>query len=255
MEMKDKVVVVTGAAQGIGRALAHAFAGQGARKVVVADLKLEGIQKVAADINGLAVACDVSREDDIQALVKTTEAQVGPIDVFFCNAGIIGPEGGLEISNEVWDAMWKIHSMAHVWAARAVVPSMLARGGGYFCSTASAAGVLALMESPAYSVTKHAAVAFAEWLSITHHDKGLRVSCLCPQAVDTAMIANGGGSAGVDGVLSPDAVAAEVIQAMREERFFVFPHPNVEQYMATRGSQHARWLNGMRRGYAKLSKG
>jgi NAD(P)-dependent dehydrogenase (short-subunit alcohol dehydrogenase family) len=254
MDVNGKVVVVTGAAQGIGRALAEEFAAQGARKVVLADLHLDKVQAAAAPIGGLAVQCDVSREDSIRALVETAQAEVGPIDVFFCNAGIIGPEGGLDLEDAVWDAMWKIHTMAHVWAARAVVPSMIARGGGYFCSTASAAGVLALMESPAYSVTKHAAVAFAEWLSITHHDKGLRVSCLCPQAVDTAMIANGGGSAGVDGVLSPQTVAKHVLEAMKEERFFVFPHPTVEQYMAVRGSQHPRWLAGMRRGFAKLTK-
>lgn len=253
MEVRDKVVVVTGAAQGIGRALARRFAAAGARKVVVADLDQAACDAVAREIGGIGLRCDVSRESDIQALVRSVEAQCGGIDVFFSNAGILGPRGGYEVADEVWQRMWAIHCMAHVWAARAVVPGMLERGGGYFLSTASAAGVLTILESAPYAVTKHGAVAFAEWLSVTHGGRGLRVSCLCPQAVATAMVSGDGGSAGGDGVLSPEAVADAVLQAMADERFFVFPHPQVEQYMAVKGSNHPRWLAGMRKAYARLT--
>ena len=179
MDVRGKVAVITGAASGIGRATALKFAAEGAAGVVVADMNEAGLQPVAQAVNGLAVRCDVSREADIQALVAAAEKRYGRVDIYFSNAGI-GNSRGMEPDDEMWDKMWKIHGMAHVWAARAVVEPMIARGGGYFIITASAAGLLNIVESAAYAVTKHAAVAFAEWLSIAYGRRGLGVSCLCP---------------------------------------------------------------------------
>ncbi|HET6794822.1 MAG TPA: SDR family NAD(P)-dependent oxidoreductase, partial [Acidimicrobiales bacterium] len=189
MEIRGKVAVVTGAASGIGRALCVAFAEQGAKAVVAADVDSEGAEAVAAEISSggvgaLGVATDVSVEADVQALVRRTEEAFGPIDVFCSNAGII-VVGGVEASDEAWDRIWRINVMSHVYAARAVLPGMLERGSGYLVHTASAAGLLTQLGSAPYSVTKHAVVALAEWLSITHGDAGVRVSCLCPQAVAT----------------------------------------------------------------------
>ena len=195
MDVRGKVAVITGGASGIGRATALKFAAEGAAGVVVADMNEAGLQPVAQAVNGLAVRCDVSREADIQALVAAAEKRYGRVDIYFSNAGI-GNSRGMEPDDEMWDKMWKIHGMAHVWAARAVVEPMIARGGGYFIITASAAGLLNIVESAAYAVTKHAAVAFAEWLSIAYGRRGLGVSCLCPQAVRTGMVPGDGGSAG-----------------------------------------------------------
>ena len=246
MELKGKVAVVTGAASGLGRAAALRFAQEGAADVVVADLNEAGLAPVADAVSGLAVACDVGREAGIRHLVEQAEKRYGRVDVFFSNAGIIG-EGGPEAPDELWDRMWRIHVMAHVWAARAVVEPMIARGGGYFVITASAAGLLNIVESAPYGVTKHAAVAFAEWLSIAYGRRGLGVSCLCPQAVRTGMVPGDGGSAGVDGILSAEAVADEVVKTMREERFLVLPHPQVLQYMRNKTADYGRWIGGMRK--------
>ena len=250
MELRGKVAVITGAASGIGRAAAMKFAAEGAAGVVVADLNEAGLAPVADAVGGLAVRCDVSREADIRKLVGEAEKRYGRVDVFFSNAGIIG-EGGPEASDELWDRMWKIHLMAHVWASRAVVEPMLARGGGYFLVTASAAGLLNIVESAPYGVTKHAAVAFAEWLSIAYGRRGLRVSCLCPQAVRTGMVPGDGGSAGVDGVLSAEAVADEVVKTMGEERFLVLPHPRVLDYLRGKTADYDRWLGGMQKLYQR----
>ena len=168
MDPKDKVIIVTGGASGIGRSIARRFAQEGARAVVVADLHLEPAQAVAAEFGGLAVRCDVSKEADIQALVATTRERYGRVDAYISNAGILGRPGGIELEDPLWDAMWNIHGMAHVWAARAVVPEMVERGEGFFLVTASAAGLLTIVESAPYAVTKHAAVAFAEWLRIAY---------------------------------------------------------------------------------------
>lgn len=257
MDIRNKVAIVTGGASGIGRALAERLAADGARGVVVADLQQAAAEDVARAINAdggsraLALRCDVSTEADIQALVAATRARFGAVDAYVSNAGIGGGLGGFEVDDAVWDRMWQIHGMAHVWAARAVVPEMVARGEGYFLVTASAAGLLNIAESAAYGVTKHAAVAFAEWLRMAYGRRGVRVSCLCPQAVQTAMTAGGAGSAGVDGMLSPEQVAADVMDAMREEIFLVLPHPEVLAYFQAKGQNYDRWLGGMQKVYAK----
>lgn len=252
MDIKDKVAIVTGAASGIGRATALKFAAEGAAGVVLADLNETELRKAAAGIDGLAVRCDVGREDEIQRLVQAARERFGRVDVFFSNAGIIG-EGRPEAPDELWDAMWRIHVMAHVWAARAVVEPMLAAGGGQFIITASAAGLLNIVESAPYGVTKHAAVAFAEWLSIAYGRRGLDVACLCPQAVRTGMVPGDGGSAGLDGILSPEAVAGDVVAAMRDRRFLVLPHPQVLDYMRAKTADYDRWLGGMQKLFLKAN--
>ena len=196
MKIQDKVVVVTGGANGIGRALCRRFAAEGARGVVVADLDTEGAATVAKEIGGLAVTTNVSSEADIVRLVAQTIEAFGPIDLFCSNAGIGGVAGGVEVSNDVWQQIWDVNVMAHIYAARAVLPGMLARGAGYLLHTASAAGLLTQVDAAPYSVTKHAAVAFAEWLSIAHGDAGIKVSCLCPQGVRTQMLLGAGWRAG-----------------------------------------------------------
>ena len=251
MDPKDKVTIVTGGASGIGRSIARRFAQEGARAVVVADLHLEPAQAVADEIGGLAVRCDVSREADIQALVATTRERHGRVDAYISNAGILGRPGGIELEDPLWDAMWNIHGMAHVWAARAVVPEMVERGEGFFLVTASAAGLLTIVESAPYAVTKHAAVAFAEWLRIAYGRRGVGVSCLCPQSVQTAMVTGDGGSASHDGILPPEHVASDVLQAMQDGRFLVLPHPEVAQYFRNKGQDYERWLGGMQKMYAR----
>ena len=197
MDIRGKVAIVTGGASGIGAALAHRCAADGASGVVIADVDVRRAETVARALgaHALAVRCDVSRESEIQALVQAAHGRFGRVDIYVSNAGILGPAGGIEVADAVWDSMWKTHVMAHVWAARAVVPEMLARGEGYFLVTASAAGLLNIVETAPYGVTKHAAVAFAEWLRIAYGRRGIRVSCLCPQSVRTPMTAHGAGSA------------------------------------------------------------
>jgi NAD(P)-dependent dehydrogenase (short-subunit alcohol dehydrogenase family) len=257
MEIRDKVAVVTGGASGIGAGMAQRFASEGARAVVVADVNLERAQGVARAIGekAVALACDVSREADIQALVAATRERFGRIDIYFSNAGILGRMGGIELEDALWDKMWQIHGMAHVWAARAVVPEMVQRGEGYFLVTASAAGLLNIVESAPYGVTKHAAVAIAEWLRIAYGRKGVRVSCLCPQSVQTDMTRDGTGSAGINGVLTPEQVADVVVQTMREERFLALPHPEVAKYFQAKGTDYDRWLGGMQKLYAQHMEG
>jgi len=250
MDLKGKVCVVTGAASGIGRAAAQRFAAEGAAGVVVADLNADGLKPVADELKGLAVACDVSSEESIRELVREAEERYGRVDVYFSNAGVIA-RGGLETTDKEWERNWKIHCMAHVWAARAVVERMVARGGGYFLITASAAGLLNIVESASYGVTKHGAVAFAEWLAIAYGRKGLRVSCLCPQAVVTGMYKGGGGSAGVDGALTVEQVCDEIVKVMREEKFLILPHPQVLEYMRAKTTNYDRWLGGMQKIFLK----
>lgn len=253
MDIRGKVAVVTGGASGIGAGLARRFAADGARGVVVADMNLERAQGVAQAIGeqAIAIRCDVSREADIQALVAATRQRFGQVDAYISNAGILGRMGGIDLEDDLWDKMWQVHGMAHVWAARAVVPEMVKRGDGYFLVTASAAGLLNIVESAPYGVTKHAAVAFAEWLRIAYGRKGIRVSCLCPQSVQTDMTANGTGSAGVNGVLSPEQVAEAVTQVMRDESFLVLPHPEVLTYMRAKTTDYDKWLGGMQKLYAQ----
>ena len=257
MDIQGKVAIVTGAASGIGAALAKRLAADGARAVMLADLNLERAQGVADEIGktAVAMACDVSREADIQALVAATRERFGQVDIFMSNAGILGRTGGIELEDALWDKMWQVHGMAHVWAARAVVPEMIARGEGYFVVTASAAGLLNIVESAPYGVTKHAAVAIAEWLRIAYGKRGLRVSCLCPQSVETDMTKGGAGSAGVNGVLTAEQVAADVLATMREEKFLVLPHPEVAKYFLNKAQDYDRWLGGMQKLYALHAAG
>lgn len=246
MEIKDKVAVVTGGASGIGAALCRRFAKEGARAVVVADIDTEGARKVAGEIGGMAVSCDVSRQEDVFALVGKAEQDCGPIDIFCSNAGIVLP-GGIEVSKEDWQRIWEINVMAHVYAGQALIDKMIARGGGYFVITASAAGLLSQIGSAPYSVTKHAAVGLAENMAITYGDQGIRVSAICPQAVETEMTRQGGGVAAVNGMISADKVAEDTVRAMAEEKFLILPHPEVATYMQRKASDYDRWLNGMRR--------
>jgi len=245
MTLNGKVTVVTGAASGIGRGIAHRFAQEGA-KVVCADIDEAGVNTVAEEIDGLAVATNVRVESDIQALVRAAEEAYGEIDLFFSNAGI-GTRGGVEVTDDAWQRIWEINVMSHVYAARTVLPKMIERGHGYICSTASAAGLLTQIGSAPYAVTKHAAVALAEWIAVTHGDQGIRVSVLCPQAVRSKMTAGGGGVASVDGMLEPEDVAEAVVQTIESERFLILPHPEVTTYMQRKTSDYDRWLGGMRR--------
>ena len=256
MEIRGKVAVVTGGGSGIGAAASKRFANEGARGVVVADLNLAGAQAVATEIGDTAIAvkCDVSREADIKDLVAHAKQKFGQVDIYFSNAGILGSMGDMTLDDALWQKMWEVHGMAHVWAARHVVPEMLERGEGYFLITASAAGLLNIVESPPYGVTKHAAVAIAEWLRIAYGRRGLRVSCLCPQSVATAMTAQGTGSAGLDGVLTAEQVAEDVVNVMREEKFLVLPHPEVAKYFQAKGQDYDRWLGGMQKLYAQHMK-
>ncbi len=247
MQIKDKIVVVTGAASGIGRALAQRFAKEGAKRVICADINAEGVAATAAEVGGRAFTTNVAKEEDIQHLIETVEAEEGAIDLFCSNAGI-GYGGGAEVSNERWQRIWDINVMAHVWAARHLVPRMSERGGGYLLNTASAAGLLSQIGSAPYAVTKHAAVALAEWLAITHGDQGIKVSVLCPQAVRTAMTAgNAGGVASIDGMLEPEDAAEACIRAIEAETFLVLPHPEVLDYMRRKTGDYDRWLGGMRK--------
>ena len=257
MELKDRVVVVTGGGSGIGEGIARAAAAEGAHHVVVVDLDAAGAERVAADIGGTAAIVDVSDEPAIRTLVDETEDAHGPIDLFVSNAGFV-TMAGVEDSNEAIQKMWEVHCLAHIYAARAVLPSMIARGEGYLLNTASAAGLLTQVGSMSYSITKAAAVSLAEWLAIAHYHQGIRVSVLCPQAVRTNIVSNSpdnlgndddfsGGVASGDGVLEPDEVAQLCLEAIRDERFLVLPHPEVATYVERKGTDRDRWLAGMRR--------
>ena len=257
MELRDRVVLITGGAHGIGRALAERFHRDGARGIAVADLDEDGATEVAESVGGLAIGADVSREDEIRRAVRHTEEHLGPIDLLCSNAGIgfSDAPGWTSVSqnNDQWQRIWEVNVMAHVWGARAVLPGMIRRGGGYLLHTSSAAGLLSQIGDASYSTTKHAAIGFAESLAITHGDQGIRVSVLCPQAVDTAMLeaASAGRTAAeaasVDGVLSPAAVADAVVEGLRDECFLILPHPRVSEYMRRKATDYDRWLAGMRR--------
>lgn len=256
MDISNRVVIVTGGASGIGKALCERFAQDGARAVVVADLDEEGAQTVASAIGGLGLRVNVASEAEVQQLVQTATERFGQVDVFCSNAGIIA-RADEDASNGEWQRHWDVNLMAHVYAARAVLPQMIARGEGYLVQTASAAGLLSQVNAAPYSVTKHAAVGFAEWLSIAHGDKGIRVSCLCPQGVLTPMLLGKDGNQrahsflGADAV-TPEAVAIEVVNAMREERFLVLPHAEVLTFLQRKTANYDRWIRGMRRLRAKV---
>ena len=247
MELKDKVVVITGGSGGIGRAMAAAFLAEGAVDVTLADLDADQVAAAASALGCHGVACNVTSEEDIAGLVDGVMARTGRIDLFCSNAGA-GGEGVLtDAANEIWQKQWELHVMSHVYAARAVLPSMIQRGEGYLLNTASAAGLLAALGSGPYSVTKAAAVKLAEFLAITHGDEGIKVSVLCPQGVNTAMAPRSLGDGQTDGIIEPEQLAQTVVQGLREERFHVLPHPEVEEYVRRKGDNIDRWLHGMRR--------
>jgi NAD(P)-dependent dehydrogenase (short-subunit alcohol dehydrogenase family) len=253
MELRDRHVVITGAASGIGRACAIRFAAEGAR-LVLADLDEDAIDLVAQDLGAVSMRADVGRERDIRALIDAAQRHHGPIDLFFSNAGIGGPPGGPEASDEQLQQTWEVNVMSHVWAARALVPEMVARGNGYLVSTASAAGVLTQLSALGYSITKHAAVALAEWLHITYADAGIKVSCVCPQGVNTPMLQMaaredpvGAAPLLAQRVLEPEEVAETVLAGIVQERFLILPHEEVSGFMALKGAEPERWLGGMRR--------
>ena len=258
MELNDQVAVVTGGASGIGRALAWRFAEEGARGVVVADLDAAGAERVAREIGAPAVGvgCDVSDEAQVAALIDRAESDLGPVDLFCANAGVGGGIG----MDEGWEAAIGVNVMAHVHAARRLVPGWLERGRGYFLATASAAGLLTQIGSAPYAVSKHAAVAFAEWLSVTYGERGVGVSCLCPMGVRTPMLTAGDEQArsatavvsAAGALIEPEEVADAVVDALREERFLVLPHPEVLTFFQRKASDYDRWLAGMRRLQASL---
>jgi NAD(P)-dependent dehydrogenase (short-subunit alcohol dehydrogenase family) len=255
MDLADKHVVVTGGANGIGRALCRRFAAEGARAVVVADMDGGGATAVADEIGGTAVRLDVSVEDEVSGLVETAISANGPIDLFCANAGII-TSGGLDDSNEQWQRIWGVNVMAHVYAARALMPGWVARGQGYLLHTASAAGLLTGIGQLPYSVTKHGVVALAEWLSITYGDAGVKVSCLCPQGVRTNMLLAGGDDESnflLPGSVAPEEVADVVVQGLADERFLILPHPEVAEYFRRKADDYDRWLAGMRRLQAHIA--
>lgn len=248
MQLKGKVAVVTGGANGIGEASCRAFAAAGAQ-VVVADREADAARRVAAEIGGLAVECDVSREAEVVALVEQATRHFGVIDLMFSNAGVsVG--GKLEIPFDGWQRAWEVNVMSQVYAARAVLPQMLARGEGYLLQTASAAGLLTVGD-PSYAVTKHGSVAFSEWLSVQYGERGITVSCFCPQGVRTRMLLGSSSGVGRDalmkGSVSPEDAATAIVDGLGAESFFILTHPEVLEYVRRKAADEERWLRGMRR--------
>jgi NAD(P)-dependent dehydrogenase (short-subunit alcohol dehydrogenase family) len=265
MELRDRVVVVTGGASGIGRALARRAHAEGARGVVVADLSptaAEVAAELASSRPESAIACiaDVGTAAGNDELVDAAEVAFGRIDVFFANAGVAVGTDPVETPDTDWDQAFAVNVRAHIHAARRLLPGWLARGEGYFCATASAAGLLTQIGSAPYTLTKHAAVAFAEWLSITYGDRGVRVSCLCPMGVNTPMLQGVDGMPNLGGdvvraagaVVEPDEVAEIVVQAVRDERFLILPHPEVHTFVLRKADDIDRWIAGMRRLRARV---
>ncbi len=249
MLISGKHVVVTGGANGIGRALCLRFHAEGARAVTVADVEIDRALEVAAEVKGLAIEVDCAVGRSVESMIEQAEKQNGPIDLFCANAGIFTP-GGEELDFADWEQTLNINVIAHVHAARVLVPRMLARGGGYWLSTASAAGLLSQIGSAPYAVSKHAAVAFAEWLSITYGDRGLKVSCLCPQGVRTRMLLGDDGERESflrGGSISVEEVAEAVVRSLDAEQFLILPHPEVLEYFRRKATDYDRWIRGMRR--------
>ena len=251
MRVAGKVVVVTGGGNGIGRALCRRFAAEGAKAVVVADLNAATAKQVADEIGGTAITADVSREPDLVSLVTQTMAQHGGIDLFCSNAGI-AVNGDEHTPDAEWARCWDVNVLAHVYAARAVIPHMLERGNGYLLQTVSAAGLLTHPQSATYAVTKHASLAFAEWLSMTYGDRGIIVSALCPQGVRTDMLRRAEAESTrrsflLDSALEPEQVADDVVKGIDAERFLILPHGEVAEYVRRKANDHDRWLRGMRR--------
>ena len=257
MDVQDKTIVITGGGSGIGRSMALLFHANGARHIAVADLNEDGARETAQMVGGQAYACDVTRQEDIQRVVTATETHAGPIDLFCSNAGVItlDPEfdNAASAPDAAWARAWAVHVMAHVYAARIVLPGMMERGSGWFLNTVSAAGLLSQIGSATYSTTKHAAIGFAESLAIAAKDRGVGVSVLCPQGVRTPFVQEGDffGGADVDGVLSPEAVAEAALAGLRAGQFLILPHPNVANYMRVKAETYDRWVGGM----AKMRRG
>ena len=257
MELNERGVLITGAGSGIGAALARRFAAEGAR-LVLADIDGEAVAAVAEPLGAAHVAVDVSDPSANATMVDAAEERLGGVDLVSLNAGIV-VEGGVEASDADWQRMWDINLMAHVWALRALLPAMLERGSGYILHTASAAGLLTQLGSAPYAVTKHAVVALAEWLSVTYRHRGIKVSVLAPQAVNTPMVATFGNEqsvarvAALDGILEPDDVAAAVVDGLAEERFLILPHPQVQTYFQRKAGDYDRWLDGLNRLQQSLS--
>jgi NAD(P)-dependent dehydrogenase (short-subunit alcohol dehydrogenase family) len=253
MQLSDRHIVITGAAGGIGGALARRFHEERPRALVLADRDLAGAQAIAEELGALAVELDAGREESVRALIDVAERANGPIDIFISNAGVPGSGGGPEAPDDAWDEAWRVNVMAHVWASRALLPGMLERGEGYLINTASAAGLLTQVSSLVYSVTKHAAVALAEWLSIEYAERGVRVSCICPQGVRTPMLELalqdpvGAAALNSGGLIEPEDVADAVVAGIAAERMLILPHENVAGFMAFKGADPERWLKGMRR--------
>ena len=255
MRLQDKVIVVTGGANGIGRALVERFHNENPAGIVVADIDADAGKQVASAAGGLFVSTNVRDESEIQKLVNQTRDAFGRIDVFCSNAGVF-VAGGPQAPNEDWQVSWEVNFNPHVYAARAVLPEMLERGEGYLLQTVSSAGLLSNPGAAPYTVTKHAALGFAEWMAITYGDKGIRVSAICPQIVQTNLIETGDFMRDVmlaiGEPMAPEQVADAVVQGMEEERFLILPHPEVAEYFRRKGDDYERWLRGMRRLNAKV---
>jgi NAD(P)-dependent dehydrogenase (short-subunit alcohol dehydrogenase family) len=250
MDVQGKIIAVTGGAMGIGAAMCRAFARAGAAGVVVADMDGLTAGVIAEEIGGLAVAADVSVEHEVQQLVERAIHRYGRIDIFCSNAGIFGQRGGIDIPLSVWQRVWEVNVLAHLYAARAVVPHMLERGSGYLVQTVSAAGLLNQIDGAPYGVSKHAAIGLAEYLSIEYGGRGIRVSCVCPQGVQTRMLLGESGNADSflkAGSVTPEHVAECVLRGIEAEKFLILPHPEVDEYYKRKGSDYDRWLRGMRR--------
>lgn len=252
MNLNDKVAVITGAASGIGAACARAFAAKGAR-VVATDINGEGVAAVAEEIGGLGIACDIADETAVRRMVEEAEATLGPVDLFFSNAGIVANSGPVDTTDEMWDRQWHINVMSHIYALRAVLPGMLKRGSGYLVHTASMAGILSSHGDLPYAMTKHAVVGLAEWLSFTYHDRGIRTSLLAPLGVQTPLLDSMKlDSSAIGPVKSPEEVAAMVIAAIEEERFLILTDDQAQAWMEGKTRDPERWLQGMRKLQAKL---
>lgn len=258
MQVRDKVIVVTGGGSGIGRAMVARFVADGARQVVAADINAANAEATVAAHGGVAMAVDVTKEADVARLIEETEAQHGPIDLFCSNAGI-GTGASEQAPLDEWQLSWDVNVMAHVFAARHLVPRMIARGGGYLLNTASAAGLLNQIGGAAYGVTKHAAVGFGEWLAMTYGHQGIKISMLCPQAVRTPMTTGGdamdrGGvqAASVDGMMEPEVLVESLMAGLEEERFMILPHAEVATYFQRKADDYDRWIGGMNRLHQRL---
>jgi len=249
MEVENKRVIITGSANGIGSSLSRVFKERNVKSMILVDLDESNNSKLANEVGGIPYKADVGSEDDIIKLVEFAKQEMGGIDIFCSNAGISGTGGLLNTSNEDWSNIWNVNVMSHIHAAKHALPSMLEQGHGYFMNTASAAGLLTQLGAAGYSVTKSAAVSFAEWLKITYGERGIGVSCLCPQGVRTPMVEDApeivGSLVSIDGLLEPDVVANEVIECIEKEQFLITPHPEVLEYMKIKASDPDRWINGM----------